>query len=105
MKPKRELLRVVRPPEGEVAFDAPGKLPGAFCVGELANEPDDLCVSQLHDCFQDFHNLFHGLNGDEFQHAVGIMAACAKVRAGQAHVGKAVSYTHLPFQSFQDQRA
>ena len=28
MKPKRELLRVVRPPEGEVAFDARGKLPG-----------------------------------------------------------------------------
>ena len=28
MKPKRELLRVVRSPEGEVAFDARGKLPG-----------------------------------------------------------------------------
>ena len=28
MKPKRELLRVVRAPEGEVAFDARGKLPG-----------------------------------------------------------------------------
>lgn len=28
MKPKRELLRVVRSPEGEVAFDASGKLPG-----------------------------------------------------------------------------
>ena len=28
MKPKRELLRVVRSPEGEGAFDARGKLPG-----------------------------------------------------------------------------
>ena len=28
MKPKRELLRVVRSPEGEVAFDARGKLTG-----------------------------------------------------------------------------
>ena len=28
MKPKRELLRVVRSPEGEVAFDARGTLPG-----------------------------------------------------------------------------
>lgn len=28
MKPKRELLRVVRSPEGEVAFDSRGKLPG-----------------------------------------------------------------------------
>ena len=28
MKPKRELLRVVRSLEGEVAFDARGKLPG-----------------------------------------------------------------------------
>ena len=28
MKPKRELLRVVRSPEGDVAFDARGKLPG-----------------------------------------------------------------------------
>lgn len=28
MKPKRELLRVVRSPEGEVAFDARGKLQG-----------------------------------------------------------------------------
>ena len=28
MKPKRELLRVVRSPEGEVALDPRGKLPG-----------------------------------------------------------------------------
>ena len=28
MKPKRELLRVVRSQEGEVAFEARGKLPG-----------------------------------------------------------------------------
>lgn len=28
MKPKRELLRVVRSPEGEVALDSRGKLPG-----------------------------------------------------------------------------
>lgn len=28
MKPKRELLRVVRSPEGEVAFDARGKQSG-----------------------------------------------------------------------------
>ena len=28
MKPKRELLRVVRSPEGDVAFDRVGKAPG-----------------------------------------------------------------------------
>ena len=28
MKPKRELIRVVRPPEGEVVLDAKGKSPG-----------------------------------------------------------------------------
>lgn len=28
MKPKKELLRVVRSPEGEVALDAKGRLPG-----------------------------------------------------------------------------
>ena len=28
MKPKRELIRVVRSPEGEIALDAGGKLPG-----------------------------------------------------------------------------
>ena len=28
MKPKRELLRVVRSPEGEVSFDTVGKKPG-----------------------------------------------------------------------------
>ena len=28
MKPKRELLRVVRSPEGEVSLDPRGKLPG-----------------------------------------------------------------------------
>ena len=28
MKPKKELLRVVRPPEGAIAFDRTGKAPG-----------------------------------------------------------------------------
>lgn len=28
MKPKRELLRVVRSPEGEIALDSRGKMPG-----------------------------------------------------------------------------
>ncbi len=28
MKPKRELIRVVRSPEGEVALDSRGKMPG-----------------------------------------------------------------------------
>ena len=28
MKPKRELLRVVKPKEGDIAFDPAGKLPG-----------------------------------------------------------------------------
>ena len=33
MKPKKELLRVVRSPEGEVSLDATGKKPGrgAYC--------------------------------------------------------------------------
>ncbi len=28
MRPKRELLRVVKPPEGEIAMDRTGKMPG-----------------------------------------------------------------------------
>ena len=35
MKPKKELLRVVRSPEGEVSLDPTGKKPGrgAYCCG------------------------------------------------------------------------
>ena len=33
MKPKRELIRVVRSPEGEVSMDATGKKPGRGAYG------------------------------------------------------------------------
>lgn len=38
MKPKKELLRVVRSPEGEVSLDATGKKPGrgAYCCFDAA---------------------------------------------------------------------
>ena len=37
MKPKRELIRVVRSPEGEISLDSKGKMPGRgayVCPGE-----------------------------------------------------------------------
>lgn len=38
MKPKKELIRVVRSPEGEVSLDATGKKPGrgAYCCFDAA---------------------------------------------------------------------
>lgn len=42
----------------------------------------------LDDGFQDFHDLFHVLEHDELVLAVGVFAAGAQVRAGQAHEGE-----------------
>ena len=37
MKPKKELLRVVKSPEGAIAFDRVGKAPGRGARSQLVN--------------------------------------------------------------------
>ena len=55
MKPKKELMRVVRSPEGEIAVDRTGRLPGRgayICFGEgcLAKAQKAQTLSRALEC-------------------------------------------------------